>query len=164
MYFCFYDLFYWANLDMDQLGDSIERMSFDCTLIHLPTLGGQSFILVPWDLLTSYCLQEQHYMGKPNFGCMVPLPDTIYLTPFHSLQSIFTLSPLGSTFFQWVHKVLSFPYPCTHFGSIWNNAPEVDVNKNKVRSIIWSIRIETIHKMQRMDGTKKSSTWEKYQT
>jgi len=73
-------------------------------------------------------------MGNLDFGCVVPLPDSICLTPLFSLQYLFTFSPFWSTFVHLVHKVLVCPSPSLHIGSSLGMMPrEVDAIKKGIK-------------------------------
>jgi len=72
-------------------------------------------------------------MGNPDFGWVVPFPNTTYITPlpFISFPIRIHMCPLGP------HRN-SFHLGST-LGQAWNDAPEVDVSKKKIKSIIWPL-------------------------
>jgi len=73
-------------------------------------------------------------MGNLDFGCMVSLPNSIYITRLYSLQVLFTYSPSGSVFVNWVHKELKFPSSCPHCGSSLETVPqEVDAREKGLK-------------------------------
>ena len=82
---------------------------------------------------------------KPRFWLRGPAPLSAYITPFPLIITPFIIPP------TWVHIPLLGPHrvssllPLAHtLGQAWNDAPEVNIAKNKDKSIFGHIQWENV--------------------